>query len=245
MKQKVMGFCLMIGLLLPVSTVQASPSDYPIDVLIDVGHGGVDSGTTYGNILEKDINMAIGKQLYQALAEKGYHVVMNRDGDYALSDENHWSKSRSRHLKDLAQRRHLAMELQPQILVSLHVNWSNSSRASGPLVLYQHNSQSYMLAELMQNSLNLLYKVHGKPQVGKTYYLLRHSICPSIIVEMGYLSNVSDRHRLLTPREQAQIAASIRAAVDEYFMLLGELRQEPTKNTWITHMLKHLMEKLH
>lgn len=242
--KKLIVLCLMIGLLFPVTTVQASSEDDPIDVLIDVGHGGVDGGTSYGNLLEKDINLAVGKLLYQSLLSRGYKVALSRDGDYALSDRNDWSKSSSRHFRDLAQRKYLAQEMQPLVLVSLHVNWSSASNVSGPLVLYQHNNQSFMFAGILQNSLNHYYKKQVKPQPGRRYYLLRHSLCPSVILEMGYLSNHSDRYRLITPREQAKIASSIQSAIDEYFLLTGELRQEPMKDTWIMHMLKHLMEKM-
>lgn len=236
--------CLLAGLLLPASSFAAPVPDYPIDILIDVGHGGIDGGASHGDILEKDINLAVGKLLYEGLLSDGYQVVINRTGDYALSDDNDWLKSSSRHTRDLAQRRHLAKELRPQVLISLHVNWSRSADAHGPVVLYQHNNQSYMLAGMVQHSLNQLYRTQVKPQVGKTYYLLRHSICPAIIVEMGFISNASDRSRLLNPKERALIAVSIRDAVREYFMLTGELRHAPPKETLI-QIMKRLFERLY
>jgi N-acetylmuramoyl-L-alanine amidase len=194
-----------------------------LDVLIDVGHGGIDGGTSYENLLEKEINLQIAQLLYQRLAEKGYVIALNRTNDYALSDDNRWLQNPSRHLRDLAQRKHLAMELRPQAMISLHVNWSRDARKSGPLVLYQKNNQSYFLAELMQNALNRLYQTKGIPVKGKTYYVLNHSACPTVIVEMGFISNQNDRQMLTEAARQKQIAETIAAAVDEYFFLLGHI----------------------
>ncbi|MDF2683038.1 MAG: N-acetylmuramoyl-L-alanine amidase [Brevibacillus sp.] len=198
----------------------------PINMLIDVGHGGVDSGTSFGNMFEKDINLQIAKRLYQQLTETGYRVALNRQEDIALSDENRWLNSRSRHIRDLAQRRNLAKELTPQMMLSLHVNWSSDKRRRGPVVLYQSNEQSFMLAQLVQDSLNRLAGTHDKPVKGGTYYVLKHSYCPTIIVEMGFISNARDRDMLTDPKGQEKIAQAIKTAVSEYATLTGNLKME-------------------
>ncbi|MGN7471049.1 N-acetylmuramoyl-L-alanine amidase family protein [Brevibacillus sp. SAFN-007a] len=198
----------------------------PIHILIDVGHGGVDSGTSYGTLHEKDINLQIAKRLYEQLTKAGYSVALNRYEDIALSDDNRWLGNRSRHVRDLAQRKNLAREIVPQMMLSLHVNWSNDSRRHGPVVLYQSNEQSFMLADLLQSSLNRLSGTDDRPVKGKTYYMLRHSYCPSVIVEMGFISNASDRERLTTPASQEKIAQAISEGVSEYVTLTGNLKME-------------------
>lgn len=244
MKQKVMVFLfLLAGWMNPTQSFAANLHVSPIHIIIDVGHGGIDGGTSYGDIYEKDINMAIAKLLYQELTADGYEVVLNRTGDYALSDENDWLNSRSRHFRDLAQRKQLAAELSPELMVSLHVNWSSRSQANGPIVLYQQNNQSFLVADLLQHSLDRLYNTKREPKAGKTYYLLRHSICPSIIVEMGFLSNPSDRQRLTTPSEQGKIAKAMDEAINEYFLLVGHIQQQSKEDTWI-EIFKRLLKKM-
>jgi len=186
------------------------------DVIIDAGHGGIDGGTSYGNLLEKDINLAIAKKTYQALANKGYVTVLNRTGDYALSDQNRWLKNRSRHIKDLAQRKQLANEIKPKALVSLHVNWSKRRSMRGAIVLHQSSSDSAKLAQILQTELNDLYKSNEKPFLGKTYYLLNHSPCPTVIVEMGFISNDADRARLTNEQGQKEIAEAVARGLDRY-----------------------------
>lgn len=185
-------------------------------VLIDAGHGGIDGGTSYGDILEKNINLAIARKLYLLLKARGVPVILNRTGDYALSDDNRWSGVRSRHSKDLAQRRQLSREVPVSMFISLHVNWSRSPRATGPLVLHQNEGRSRLLASLLQDSLNPLFSTRTLPQHGKTYYLLKHVDQPAVIVELAYLSNAKDRRMLTDPRSQTAIAARLCDAIVHY-----------------------------
>ncbi|QOS98469.1 N-acetylmuramoyl-L-alanine amidase [Brevibacterium sp. JNUCC-42] len=227
---KVALVAFMLMSLLPTHARAIGSEHMPIEIIIDAGHGGVDGGTSYQGILEKDINLQIAKLLYKELTEKGYHVLLNRTGDYALSDENKWLRSRSRHIRDLAQRRHLAKEVHPQMLISLHINWSNSKSSTGPLVLYQKNNQSYILADIIQHYLDQLYNTKGEPLQGKTYYLLKQSICPTVIVEMGYLSNSRDRNFLVNKKTQRKIAQTIQEAVSEYMLIMNQIQDQETWN---------------
>lgn len=195
-------------------------TDHPalsdVDILIDVGHGGIDGGTSHGDILEKDINLAVAKRTYETLRRSGYLVVMNRMNDYALSGENLWLRSSSRHIKDLAQRSHLANEMKPKLLISLHVNSSRHSNTRGALILYQKNDQSKALAAALQSHLNQLYGIPNKPVYGRTYYLLKHTQAPAVIIEMGFMTNASDRAFLTSAAGQQAIAESIAEGVAAY-----------------------------
>ncbi|MGQ3478853.1 N-acetylmuramoyl-L-alanine amidase [Paenibacillus sp. TY11] len=178
-------------------------------VLIDVGHGGVDGGTSHKELLEKDINLAIGQKLYLILRSQGYPAVLNRDKDYALSDDNRWLPSKSRHLKDLAQRKSLTEQLPTALVVSLHVNWTKRAEKRGPIVLYQDEGSSYLLAERIQHSLNRLFCMNRKTMYGKPFYLLNKIQYPAVIVETGFISNEQDRALLSGDRGQKSIAEAI------------------------------------
>ncbi|MDF2716740.1 MAG: N-acetylmuramoyl-L-alanine amidase [Paenibacillus sp.] len=191
----------------PVSTV---------DVLIDVGHGGIDGGTSHGDLLEKHLNLMIGKMLYDRLRQMGVCVALNRSRDYAPSDDNDWLRTRSRHLRDLAQRKLLVDVLKPKLTVSLHTNWAKHSSARGPGVLYQYTQPSFIAAHLFSNRLNALYGTTAVPYVGKTFYLLNRSRTPAIIVEMGYISNPSDRKMLSETDGQNKITEALASAVVDY-----------------------------
>ncbi|MGG4499447.1 N-acetylmuramoyl-L-alanine amidase [Paenibacillus polymyxa] len=178
-------------------------------VLIDVGHGGVDGGTSHKGLLEKDINLAIAQKLYLILRSQGYPAVLNRDKDYALSDDNRWLQSKSRHLKDLAQRKSLTEQLPTSLVVSLHVNWTKRAEKRGPIVLYQDEGSSYLLAERIQHSLNRLFCMNRQTIYGKPFYLLNKIQHPAVIVETGFISNEQDRAMLSGDHGQKRIAEAI------------------------------------
>lgn len=200
---------------LPVGTDQnwALPSTI---VIIDAGHGGVDIGASAAEIVEKDINLAIARKLYFTLRRQNIPTVLNRTGDYALSDDNRWHLSRSRHRKDLSQRRQLTEEIESELLISLHVNWSNISSKHGPLVLHQNNGESSLLAFCIQDALNRQQNTAYLHREGKPYYLLNHVQQPAVIVEMGYISSESDRRMLTDPHQQQEIAAAIASGIRQY-----------------------------
>ncbi|MFY0542943.1 N-acetylmuramoyl-L-alanine amidase family protein [Brevibacillus sp. H7] len=208
----------------------------PVQILIDVGHGGVDSGTSYHDLFEKEINLQIAKRLYRRLSEAGYRVMLNRDRDQALSDDNQWLNNPSRHKRDLAQRKHLAKELSPQMMISLHVNWSSDQQRRGPVILYQANNQSFLLADLLQHSLNQVFGTRDEPVQGRSYYLLKHEYCPTVIVEMGFISNTRDRAFLTGPAGQKKIAQAIADAVSEYLLIAGDLQQNSSEETLLNKL---------
>jgi N-acetylmuramoyl-L-alanine amidase len=189
------------------------------DIIIDVGHGGIDSGALHGKYQEKDMNLAISKKTYKLLKKKGYHVIINRTEDYALSEDNKWSFG-GRHRKDLAQRSGLANTIKPKMMLSMHINWSGKSDRRGPLVIYQNQSDSILLAQLLQESLNRVYGMEEKPVLGKKYYVLRHTKCPSVIVELGFISNKTDRKLLNDSHHQAKLAKAISTAIEQYFAMI-------------------------
>ncbi len=199
------------------SSADAVPLLSP-DVLIDVGHGGIDGGTSEKPWLEKNINLDIAKLLQKSLNEHRIRAMLNRWTDMAPSDDNHWLRSRSRHLRDLAQRKLVMEQLNPKVVVSLHCNWSSRSSRHGPIVLYQANQQSYTLAHLVQNHLNALYGTDHRPFHGKTFYILKHSPKPTIIVEMGFISSPVDQQMLTLRRNQTKIADAIGSAISEYLL---------------------------
>ena len=222
MKQSLVIILLSLCLCLTNTETHAYTSNPLLpeaDVLIDVGHGGIDSGAMFGKYEEKDMNLAISNKTYKLLKKKGYRVVIDRNQDYALSDDNHWS-SGGRHRKDLAQRVGIANTIKPKVMLSLHINWSGKPGRRGPLVIYQNNSDSILLANLLQQSLNRVYGMEETPVLGKKYYVLKHSKCPAVIVELGFISNRKDRKLLNDSHHQSKLAEAISAAVEQYFAMI-------------------------
>lgn len=200
------------------------PADYQralptAQVIIDVGHGGIDGGAHHEEILEKDINLAVARKLYAMLQDDGIRAILNRNGDYALSDDNRWHPTSSRHRRDLSQRSQLTKEIETQILVSLHVNWAPDRTERGPLVLHQNEGESALLAFCIQDALNRQQDTGGLPRIGAPFYLLNVVKRPAVIVEMGFISHEGDRTMLLNADKQTEIASAIASGVRNYLLV--------------------------
>lgn len=215
-----LSFLLLSGGTVSASAEPTQQSVSTVDVLIDVGHGGIDGGTSHGNLLEKHLNLIVGKKLYDKLSKMNVCVALNRTRDFAPSDDNAWHRTRSRHLRDLSQRKLVIDALKPKLTISLHTNWSKSSSTRGPGVLYQSNQASYIAAHLFSNRLNAVYGTSSAPYIGKTFYLLKHAGTPAIIVEMGYISSEQDRKMLTESAGQTKITEALASAVLDYLFFV-------------------------
>lgn len=191
----------------------------PCDVMIDVGHGGIDGGTSAGELLEKDLNLAIGRKLYATLQARGYGVSITRLHDYALSDDSPFSSIRSRHLRDLKQRVYIAKVVKPKLFISIHTNYSSISSIRGPLVIHQNTAESYLFAQLLQESLNETAQINKKSYPSRRYFLLNGVKTPALITEVGYISHYAERKKLVDDAYQDKLVNAIAQAIEQYFII--------------------------
>ena len=80
-KQKIIILTLLLITIISISKTHAIVNGYSLlgkVIYIDPGHGGIDSGTTYKNILEKDINLTLSKKLEKELSSYGATVYLTR-----------------------------------------------------------------------------------------------------------------------------------------------------------------------
>ena len=120
-------------------------------VVIDSGHGGSDPGKVGINeVLEKDINLKISKQVEKELKNKGYQVVMTREKDQMLAGET----SGNSKIKDMKARVDLINEKAPGLAVSIHQNSYHEEEIHGAQVFYySHSVEGHTAAKLMQQAL--------------------------------------------------------------------------------------------
>lgn len=185
-------------------------------IVVDAGHGGNDPGKIGVNHqLEKDLNLAIAEKLGRQLKKEGLQVTQTRTSDTSLAPENSPSTKRA----DLQQRINLIEQTNPALTVSIHQNSFSASSACGPQVFYYSDSpEGRALASCIQDSLNSAL-APPRPRVVKansSYYLLRRSACPTVIVECGFLSNPAEAELLADPAYQKKAAAAICSGILEY-----------------------------
>ena len=174
-------------------------------VVIDPGHGGADPGKIgINDAKEKDINLQVAKRVKKLLEDKGVKVIMTREKDQMLSEGSTGSKK----VQDMKERVKLINDTAPDLAVSIHQNSYSGEEVHGAQVFYYtHSTEGEKLAEIMQKAL--LSVDHRKAKADSTYYLLRRTEVPTIIVECGFLSNYEEAEKLVDEKYQKQLAKAI------------------------------------
>lgn len=192
------------------------------NIVIDPGHGGVDGGAHRGEILEKDINLQIGKFLKEELEKEGTKVILTREEDKSLDKLN--QASPSRHKRDLLARVQIINSNQPNIYLSIHVNINpQSPQSKGPMVFYLRKlEQGKLLGTAVLHQLNEFtnkYGIHGEEEpIGtKRFVILRQPQGIGILVEVGFLSNSRDRELLVQEEYQRGLAHAMVQGIKDYY----------------------------
>ncbi len=182
-------------------------------IYIDPGHGGRDSGATYKNIYEKDINLEISKKLEKELTSHGAIVYMTRYDDTDLSIGNK-NKKRS----DLANRAYIINKTKPDMYISIHQNYIPSSKWKGLQIFYDSiNPKNKVIAESLTKTLNEKLKNVREVKNNNSYYMYSKIQFPGILIETGFLSNYEDRNKLLDDNYQEELAQYIAEGIMGYF----------------------------
>lgn len=193
-------------------------------ILLDPGHGGDDPGAHIQGVVEKDLTLAFAKRLKADLERRGMIVALTRDADTTLP---------------LDQRVGWSEQWQNAIYVSLHANqvW-HYSKAHG-LIVYSYGKE--VIAEkrpglklpplsapgrdLERESAqlgNLLARrlrsggLKTKGVVRTDYYVLKNPKHPSVLIELGFLTNPAERRKLVEAKYQEKISSVLAAGIDRY-----------------------------
>jgi len=195
-------------------TVMTSVVSMPLSkkiILIDAGHGGYDPGKVSGSTQEKTINLAIAQKLQTYLEQADATALMTRVDDSDLANSK---KS------DMRTRKMTADTSNADIFVSIHQNSYPSGSVKGAQVFYfNHSDNSKRLAQCIQNELKSFIDNDNKREVteNSSYYVLKNTSMPAVIVECGFLTNATEKSSLQDPDYQDRIAWAIYMGIVDYF----------------------------
>ena len=184
-------------------------------VVLDPGHGGKDPGKVGADEeLEKDINLAISLKVREKLEEDGMEVVMTREEDVMLSDGDADNKK----LEDLNSRIDIINEQQPAIAVSIHQNSYSDPAVRGAQVFYfTHSDKGKQAAEALQKELLEFDQENTRDiKANDTYYLLKKTEVPTVIVECGFLSCPGEAELLTDEVYQEELAGAIAKGIESW-----------------------------
>lgn len=182
-------------------------------VVLDAGHGSSDSGKVGINgVLEKDINLSISKKTKKYLEEKRIRVVMTRDKDESLAE----GENGNRKVQDMKARVKRINDTKPDLAVSIHQNSYHEESIHGAQVFYyEHSESGEKDARILQEAL-LAVDPDNTRQVkaNTTYYLLKRTEVPILIVECGFLSNQEEAEKLASEDYQKELAKAIANGIE-------------------------------
>lgn len=189
-------------------------------IALDAGHGGPDGGaSSKEGVIEKDINLAITLYLRDYLQQSGAVVVMTREEDKDLASPGTKGYSK-RKTEDLHNRADFIIDKKADLFLSVHLNSIPSQKWRGAQTFfYPNNKDNSNLAALIQSEFvkNLENTDRVAKQADKTVYLLKTLSIPSVLVEVGFLSNPEEARLLNNEKYQQKIAASIYQGILRYY----------------------------
>lgn len=202
---------MLLGLWLDAAQAPATiiaPEQF--HVVLDAGHGGMDQGACVDGVSEAGLNLKIVNLLATELRNRGCAVSLTRVDSESLNSPY----ARNKKVEDMAKRREKIRSLQPDLVISIHLNTYPLSSVSGLQCFYANETAgSKDYATAIQNQFNQsglpIYK-----QVKPTdFNLVEHSPCPAVLIECGFLTNPRERQLLQTTSYQQILAYNITTAI--------------------------------
>lgn len=173
-----------------------------IVIVVDPGHGGEDPGKVGANdVLEKDLNLQIAMKVKELLEEAGISVVMTREDDKVPDAKK----------EDLEQRVKLINDTKPTLALCIHQNSYPDAAIKGAQVFYHTvMEEAENVASIVQEELRTVDPENTRQiKENDTYYMLKHTQVPTIIVECGFLTNPQEAEKLTQEDYQNQLAQAI------------------------------------
>lgn len=181
-------------------------------VVVDARHGGPDGGKTGVNgKLEKELNLIIAEKVKKLLEEEGIAVIMTREEDGWLAETR---------IGDLKERVRIMNESKADLAVSIHQNSYHEESVFGAQVFYYTTSgEGKAAAEILQNELLEIDPENKKREkANNTYYILKKTEVPTVIVECGFLSNHKEAEKLSDEAYQGKIAEAVVKGIKSFFL---------------------------
>ncbi len=171
-------------------------------IVIDPGHGADDSGATSNLMpkLEKEINLQTSLILKSKLEETGANVIMTRTEDTWMG---------------LDERAMISNEQKADVFLSIHYDAHSDSSLNGTTTYYFHEGD-YDLANAINSQLKNL-TLNNQGTAFGNYQVLRDNQRPSLLLELGYMTNPDDVQTITNESYYNQVTENIVNGLENYF----------------------------
>ena len=183
-------------------------------IVLDPGHGGSDPGAIGPTGLqEKQVTLPIAEYLKSILEAKGAKVILTRTTDVDVYGPH------ASGVDELQARVNVANGNQADAFISIHINSFSNPNVGGIATYYFDGSdQSKKLASSVQEQIAEHSGFNGDRGIQPgNLYVLRHSLMPSILVELGFISNPKEEGNLKESETQKDFANELAKGLELYF----------------------------
>lgn len=205
---------LILLIIFVLSFIVTSNSKVKV-VVIDAGHGGIDSGATRDNVNESSINLSIALKLQNFLENSGIKVYMTRTSDVTLAKGEYHKRN------DIVERINYINSVSCDCYVSIHQNIFSLETYRGCQVFYSTlNTDSSVLALSVQTNMsNILKNSNRSIKEDSKIYLLNHLSKVGILIECGFMSNNEEFKLLTNDAYQGKVAMAISYGILDYLKI--------------------------
>ena len=181
-------------------------------VMLDPGHGGADTGNVAHGLTESEVMLDLARRVEGRLSAIGVNVLFTRSATNS---------------PDELSRAAMANESGANVLLSLHCDSTDQSRASGVATFFYGQDRfgawsavGEHLADLIQREVVARTGLTDCRTHPRAWVLLQRTLMPTVRIETGYLSHEQDAERLADPVFRDTLAEAIVIALQR--MYLGE-----------------------
>jgi N-acetylmuramoyl-L-alanine amidase len=210
---------------------QAGPRLRGKRIVVDPGHGGPDRGVVVAGVAEADLMWDLARRLVGRMAATGMDAMLSRQENTCPAEID---------------RAAFANSAQADLVLSLHTDASYSMHAQGLATFHFGGSGATStvgeaLAGFIHRELLIRTAMFDCRSQARTWELLRLTAMPTVRVEVGYLTHLGDRSRLLDPAFRDVVAEGILVGVKRLY-LLGQ-DDQPTGTFTFSDVLARELER--
>ncbi len=179
-------------------------------VVIDPGHGGRDSGARGRQLLEKEVNLDVARQVAAKLMAIGAQTVLTRETDVYVG---------------LYDRPELANRIDADLFVSIHANAMPTRNTGHGTETFYYHDRSMCLGAVVHHEL---VKALGRADRGlkwANFCVTRESKMPAVLVELLFLNSDVEEALLEKPEVRAAAADAIFEGLRQYVEGTGSAPQ--------------------
>lgn len=205
------GYVSLIYLNMDSPSTGSTPSESVVKnriIVLDAGHGGKDPGTSGNELFEKEITLDVEKRVEAKLKKAGANVILTRSSDT---------------FPTLEDRVGIAKRNNAEIFVSIHAN-SGEPSANGTETYYDTSKnlsggESKKLANEIQKQITALLGMNSRGIKEEAFYVLRNNNMPSVLIELGFVTNKKDAEKLNSDKYRDLFAEAIFRGIVNYFKM--------------------------